>query len=262
MLKYPSLNSEAVAIADTGCGWVVTEKVHGSNFQFQLDADGTLRVFSRNHPLTVPGMCEGSVLISPRYMPLLERIRPCMLALGPGLSVFGELYGGAYPGCKHEGKPVQKEVLYCPTYEFIAFDVYDHAAKSFWNWDTTRERCEAAGLRVVPELLRTSDLARAIEFLDDPAFHSTPSCVPKRVHGLPTTYTNIMEGVVVRPLVEPRELDLFSYCANADADYTSRARTRTANSKARNTYPNPWLPSRCRGNGRETGSRERDSSTP
>lgn len=40
------------------------------------------------------------------------------------ITVFGEFYGGLYPGMKSVGKKIQNHIYYSPTTEFAAFDLF------------------------------------------------------------------------------------------------------------------------------------------
>ncbi len=208
MFKYPSLNSESLRIEKISVDddWFVTEKIHGSNFQLKMDG-AQLKVYSRNCRLSLPGDeadGEQTFPITPKYLPVVEKNRAAMLALGPGLSVFGELFGGAYPGVKSAGKPVQREVMYCGHYEFFVFDVYDHATEKFWDFGKTLEVCTEAGLSVVP-VIKRCNFDELAEFLNAPDFERLTS-VPARFD-LPDLPNNVLEGYVVRPAHEPTEMD-------------------------------------------------------
>lgn len=106
-----------------GGTWVVQEKVHGANFSFWYD--GTeLRVAKRT------GFSDGgfynSQAVIDKYKQKVIDLYEFMRTVNANteyVQVFGELYGGHYPGVMSNTKAVQKGVFYNPEMDFYAFDI-------------------------------------------------------------------------------------------------------------------------------------------
>ncbi len=103
--------------------WCVKEKVHGANFQLTTVDGQTVQGGKRSSLLTVE-----ELETFYKAGKIMERYKDKICALflhirSQQVIVYGELYGGSYPNHKSPTKPVQKEVLYCPHVDFIAFDI-------------------------------------------------------------------------------------------------------------------------------------------
>eukprot|EP00939_MAST-03C_sp_MAST-3C-sp1_P001813 g1813.t1 len=113
--------------------YVVTEKVHGANFSFVTDGE-EVQVASRKRILD---RTSGKDFFGCFRSGLIKRIEPLAVKTfdlvrakyGDDVRhvwIFGELFGGGFPGCEHasdEISLVQSGVFYCPTLEFIGFDI-------------------------------------------------------------------------------------------------------------------------------------------
>lgn len=220
-------------IIDQGQGggrWVVTNKIHGSNFQFSIDiAKGKVTCGKRTSSLhweenffgyqkVYAKYKEQLVDIIKAYKPLID----CKVSLGDFDSVdspiknitmilFGELFGGKYehPEVARDNTAtcVQREVQYAPHNDFALFDIFtiveyeDGQVQSKWKpFDSLVDFANYRRLPVVPHyFVGTLDecLNYNNTFVDD---------VGKKLFGLPLIEGNICEGVVIRPWDETKYL--------------------------------------------------------
>lgn len=107
------------------------------------------------------------------------------------VSIYGEIYGGNYPGIKTDVSQVQKGVLYSPNIEFIAFDMkVDGKYLSYHEFAGVMERYNIPYSR--PIFYGSLD-----ECLEYPNTYN--SLIPL-MHGLEPLKENICEGNVIRPI--------------------------------------------------------------
>lgn len=193
---------------------VVLEKVHGANVSFTTDGV-TARAARRN------AFIAESDNFFPLAMPLLERCKGNAIELFEAvqtmvakekdkrkvrkLQVFGELFGGFYPGCptpRGAATAIQASIYYAPHNDFIVFDVAvwfegRNGGFRFLEWTPpVLALIEAAGFHVSKPLAVCS-LEKALDF--DINFAST---IGQDLFGLPppelTGRSNLTEGVVVK----------------------------------------------------------------
>ena len=163
-IKYPSIdtNAKPTRSKNPSDKWIVTEKVHGSNFSIYLDlanigAEGWLKTAKRTGFMTpedkVQFPCdewlarnkdnlEQTALNTVAY---LAELGTTPLGDGTYLVIFGEFYGGwfsANPSCWQGSKslptelkayaaaydgarprPVQWDIYYSPRHEYVCFDM-------------------------------------------------------------------------------------------------------------------------------------------
>ncbi len=105
--------------------WVVMEKIHGSNLSFLTDGQ-TVKIARRSAILTEPEY-QTFYRVGELFKDLMETVRQIHidLQLTEQLIIYGELFGGIYPGCKANkwAKAVQSGIYYCPDVRFCAFDI-------------------------------------------------------------------------------------------------------------------------------------------
>lgn len=108
-------------------------------------------------------------------------------------AIYGEYFGGNYPGGDGKFKHVQKGVYYIPHHEFIVFDIKIFTDKTaFWVDVTDIPKCLGDNLRSVPIYAKgTFDQMMALDAKID-------STIPE-LYGLPKVEKNIIEGFVIRP---------------------------------------------------------------
>jgi Rnl2 family RNA ligase len=187
--------------ASAKVAWVVTEKIHGANFCVLTDGN-EVRAAKRKALLE-----EGEEFFG--YARVLERVREpvrrLFAALKPDhpeaqvVSIYGELFGGAYPHPDVpavEGvEPVQPGIYYSPDIQWCAFDIaiWDGERTRYIDYDQAIRRLGAVEIFFAAPLLvgkYEEAIAYPIEF---------ESRVPMRL-GLPAIPGNRAEGVVIKPV--------------------------------------------------------------
>lgn len=173
--------------------WVVTEKIHGSNFSFWHDGE-EMRMAKRKSFIADD---ENFFGIQNLKDELIKKVKRLYSLISPKeyLAVFGELYGGAYPHpevLRHsEAKKVQKGVYYCPLNDLKVYDIKVDGL--FIDFLDMINRCFEAGLNYVEPIFFGS-FKECLEYKND--FSSQiyiEYCLPK-------IEDNICEGIVIRPL--------------------------------------------------------------
>jgi Rnl2 family RNA ligase len=181
--------------------WVVSEKIHGSNFSFVTDGK-KIRCAKRKSYLEPDENFYA-------HEDVLSRIEPQLLDLFQGvklvfpelvrIQLYGELFGGGYPHPDvpkvNNVQPIQTGVFYSPRIEFCAFDLSVEMPKErrFVSFEQLQEFLDDAELFYVKPLFMGSyeeALAYPIGF---------KSGVPKRL-GLPAIANNKAEGIVIKPV--------------------------------------------------------------
>jgi Rnl2 family RNA ligase len=179
--------------------WVVTEKVHGSNFSFGIAYD-EIKCGKRSGWLEKDNffnyqdvledlnknLCVLFHLVCEAYNLPKEQVK-CIL--------YGEIFGGSYP---HKDVPkhptsirVQKGVFYSPYNEFYAFDLKVNG--SYINYNLFQELMEATGFFYAKPLY-IGDLKTCLAYPNE-----FPTTIPNQL-GYPLIDHNICEGVVIKPL--------------------------------------------------------------
>lgn len=188
--------------------FVVQEKIHGSNFAIYTDGE-TVRYAKRggllndeeiffNHPKLERYGLESKI------KEIFTNLKTNLKTVGDEagievgfsqISIHGEIFGGSYPHedvSKVEGvSRVQKEVLYSPNTEFMAFDI--KVDGDFVDMGIFIECCESFNIPHLPILL-TGTLEEALNYQNE--YQTT---IPKML-GLPEIPDNICEGNVIKPL--------------------------------------------------------------
>lgn len=185
--------------------WLVTEKIHGANICFIYDGE-VLQIAKRKSVLA-----QGEAFFNVQRV--VARLRRAISALHGQLYhdgaqgvlwLYGELYGGEYPGMEApQGQAlsaVQTGVWYSPDLEFCAFDLglsraHDEAP-TFMGWLEAMPLIEAQGIMAAQPLL-VGDFSQVIAY--PTAFEST---IPARHQLPPLGAPNVAEGVVLRPAHE------------------------------------------------------------
>ena len=218
--KYPEIeNSYQTGFIDTirengfdDIPYIVMEKVHGSNTQVNYNLLTKEFTFgSRNNYLgendvfynvqkCVEPLKENIVKLANKLYKDLAFYGQYMLSM----TVFGEICGGIYP---HTDVPfdktaykVQKGVYYSPSNQWLAFDVGYVVAGSehmyFLPGSLFVSACLNARIPIVPILASVESLDKALEYPNDGKTN-----VYERFN-LPEIEHNVMEGVVIRPLMQ------------------------------------------------------------
>ena len=101
--------------------WIVTEKIHGANYSLWTNGVDVIPGRRSGFIMDEKGFFK-STAIREKYE---DRVRSLFNEF-PGaksVGVFGELFGGFYPGYPKTVPMIQKGVNYCPGHEFYAFDI-------------------------------------------------------------------------------------------------------------------------------------------
>jgi Rnl2 family RNA ligase len=181
--------------------WVVTEKIHGANFA--LLSDGQAVRCARRKALLAEGEdFFGHTALLPRLVPAVLRLHREVRARHPDtveVTLYGELFGGAYP---HPDVPpvpgvqaVQTGVYYSPRVEFCAFDLAREDARGerhYLDSDVLLKLCEAEGV-IATRPLFIGTYEEALEYPTGFESH-----VPGWF-GLPPLKGNLAEGIVLKP---------------------------------------------------------------
>ncbi|EFC43786.1 mitochondrial RNA ligase [Naegleria gruberi] len=216
--------------------WIVTEKIHGSNFSFvvSLVKDDAASIDDNNLQIQVAKRTEILADNDPSYYPKavrsvrelydekmkllfknlaldLEKKRNVKLV---SLSVFGELFGGNYPhkDVKNVGDraPIQRHVYYCTDFDFYVFDIFvftksddpnEKRLNYFLSYDDMVEQVKKTGLDCYARELFRGKLEECLNY--DSVFDSV---IPSTIYGLPDMphHTNICEGIIIKPLIDMR----------------------------------------------------------
>lgn len=184
--------------------WVATEKVHGANFCFETDGVG-VEYASRTGKLGGDAHFYNVRKAMPRYHPYVLEAFRLAKERSPNLRrllVFGEYFGGYYPGLPVEPgmRKVQPGIAYSPTHHFYAFDVSLNGPQegSYMDFDDARELLLAAGFPLVAAPLRRGALEDVIN-IDVETLETT---LPDQLGHPPLEQWRIAEGIVVRPARE------------------------------------------------------------
>lgn len=172
--------------------WIVTEKIHGANYSLWSDGT-TVRPAKRTSFIGIDENFYNSPSVFAKYehavLSLAKDIGPC--------AVYGELFGGNYPGIKLDQnvKQVQKEVKYCPHIDFAAFDIWAIDKAEFLPWSDVERLCVKHNIPLVPVIGVFKTLTEALQ---QPNEFITK--VPAR-YSLADIEGNIAEGLVISPSV-------------------------------------------------------------
>lgn len=180
--------------------WIATEKIHGANFSFFVDSTDQMICCKRSGPIKSNEnfYSHGSLLekYGENIKKMVSEIKQDTKA--ESVQVFGELFGGYYPGCESKSKPVQKGVYYCPENEFMVFDICifltidEEFRKLYLDQDRVLDLCAKFNVPVCKPLHRGS-LEKLLKL--DPVFEST---IYKEFN-LDRVEDNIAEGYVFKP---------------------------------------------------------------
>lgn len=183
--------------------WVVTEKIHGAHFCIITDGS-SIQGASRKQLLTP----DDSFF---QYQRVLQRLEKQVYQLFRSssqrypqltwLTVYGELFGGAYPHPDVPSiagiNPVQTGIYYAPDIEFCAFDLAISGpgiAHTYLHYDQASELLQQVGLLYAFPLL----IGSYQEALEYPVTFS--STLPARLGLPPLAQENNAEGIVIKPL--------------------------------------------------------------
>lgn len=178
---------------DKNMVFVAHEKVHGANFILAFDGTNFM-VGKRNSWLEQDQLekfnnCD---IIVNKYQ---NKVKDMYEFLGEPIYIYGELIGGIYPNMKSMGKPLQKDIFYCPFMEYIAYDIFLTIQNKFLNFFETIQILDNFGFyHLKPLITGTLDDILKMDV------EKIPTTIPSML-GLDSIEGNFMEGVVIRPLI-------------------------------------------------------------
>lgn len=182
--------------------WIVTEKIHGSNFSFSIDTKNlSIEYFSRNQKLTDNDSFYNYKKVieamNINYNSIIDSLKNNKIDCNKVI-IFGEIFGGYYPGIEKDNtsKLVQKGIYYSPNNRFLAFDVIfyiDDDNYRYANYDEFLKVLEGSNIQTAPLLKRCSSLSEALLYPND------GTSMVHKLYNLPELENNIMEGVVIKP---------------------------------------------------------------
>lgn len=211
---------------DKKCDWLVLEKVHGANFSFichpkeGCDIDKNSKEYE---DLIVEHAKRTAILRSFGFFDyksvsdvLDSRIKKAYICLQKSypnmkcMNIYGELYGGGYPGYESDHKLIQKGIYYNHSCSFVSFDVFvtfddeketdddEKETRSTGKWLPYDEYSKILDECNIPHLkpLFRGSFQDALKF--NKKFITT---IPSSFHNLPDIEDNYAEGVVIKPSV-------------------------------------------------------------
>jgi len=176
--------------------WVVMEKIHGANFSVRYDKlTDEVSFYKRNGKLNNDEWFYN-------YQIIKEQLAKCMFKLNDFLQksydyktiiVFGELFGGMYPGTKSNTRAVQEGVFYSNKLHFFAYDIY--IDNIYLSYDVFIKVIKESNFEYVVPLLICDSYEEAT-YYDIKIDSKIPEQLkmPKLLQG-----SNIMEGVIIKP---------------------------------------------------------------
>lgn len=198
-IKYPSIdyNIQNPTEETVSVDWAITEKVHGCNFQLDFNIN--------TKEITA---CRRNAILNPEekfydFQKIIIKYAISMVLLskklGESFRVYGELFGGGYSETPKKGV-IQREIHYCEDIDFIVFDIL---TTKWLDWDNVKSLCKDVGFKVVPELCR-GPFEEVVKFDPNDLLTRIPA-----LYNLPDIPNNIMEGIVLRPSIEPKDRQMY-----------------------------------------------------
>ena len=185
--------------------WIVTEKVHGSNFSFIYDVVFDSMLYGKRTSLiSNDDHFFGYKLILDETLPKIKIITDFIKEKFNcnKIFIYGELFGGNFPNTEKEiekiYKPIQKGVYYSPKIHFYAFDIgiYQNDEFKYINYEISLQAFKLANILHAEPLKTFNSYEKAIEY---PIGFNT--LIPKKL-GLDEPKINKAEGIIVRSLTK------------------------------------------------------------
>lgn len=232
--------------------WVALEKIHGANLSFVTDGS-SIFVAKRSGIISESEKFHNSTTIMEKYKIDIFEVYRRVKENNPEtktIQVFGEVFGGYYPGFKHESKPVQKGVYYKPEIDFLVFDIKMNTdIVAFLNKtledldDTTEQTNETTyswylSQNEIDQYLKDLPNLRGIPVTAKGNFNDLIDMSPifvttiPTLFGLPSIDNNLAEGFVLktnkrhpahrsRPIIKNKNNNIFSEVARTRKLITS-----------------------------------------
>jgi Rnl2 family RNA ligase len=218
--KYHSIeNAKKVidniyATVDPSEEWVVLEKIHGANLSLTTDGKD-VKFASRTMFLNDDSFTQ-FFKVNKTLDYLTSTVKDIFNNEFPdakSVIIYGELFGGLYPGIKTNSKHIQKGVFYSPKHHFYAFDLYVSSLNdekrgiinNYINYDKCVEIFTKYGLFYAEPLLRGT-FTECIKWSNSHKSDITqiPAGVMRHypeLGELPQLEDNTREGHVLKPVV-------------------------------------------------------------
>lgn len=188
--------------------FVVTEKVHGSNMQFYVHSSKSsgfkIEVGKRNNFIKEGDSFfpEAVKYVQKKYEEVIKNLFKACVKMYPDLEInmvvlYGELFGGKYPGFISNYNPIQREVYYCPKFDFYPFDirVFYNSEKKVWATFIEFEKLmKEIKFEGYSKPLLIGSFEECLSIKTD--FKST---IPATLNLIDIKDKNICEGVVIKP---------------------------------------------------------------
>ena len=222
--------------------WIAMEKIHGANFSFITDGTSVI-IAKRSGIIAEKENFYNSSIILEKYRDDIISLYQTVKSHNPEtttIQVFGEIFGGYYPGYPSSTKPIQRGVYYKPEIDFLVFDIKmntnikapkipceeesnssssDIQEENYYSWFLSQDEIVQymkglISLRSIPILAR----GKFSEIINiNPVFITT---IPE-LYNLPKINNNMAEGHVfktncrhpshrLRPIVKNKNINIFS----------------------------------------------------
>eukprot|EP00427_Karlodinium_veneficum_P067305 CAMPEP_0169319572 /NCGR_PEP_ID=MMETSP1017-20121227/7901_1 /TAXON_ID=342587 /ORGANISM="Karlodinium micrum, Strain CCMP2283" /LENGTH=371 /DNA_ID=CAMNT_0009413943 /DNA_START=8 /DNA_END=1123 /DNA_ORIENTATION=- len=183
------------------CEWIASEKVHGANFSFVTDGT-SIDYASRTSRLGNDAEFFQARTQMPRYHQFVIDAFRIAKESYPDLSslvIFGEYFGGYYPGLPAASglRKIQSGVAYSPGHHFYAFDVCLNGVE-YMDFDNARTLLLTAGFPLVAAPLWRGSLNDLLAI----DVESVVTTIPDLLGHPPLDRFHIAEGIVIRPVKE------------------------------------------------------------
>lgn len=177
--------------------YIVQEKVHGANLSFITNGEDILTA-KRTEILADSESFYNVKDVREKYREqILSLFRELESHGARSITIFGELFGGAYPHKEVKrnslASTVQKGVFYTPDNDFMAFDIWLGNTGTFLDAELAESLFEKHGFLYAKTLFKGS-LKECLQYPNQ--FITT---LPAQF-GLPEIEGNFCEGVVIRPV--------------------------------------------------------------
>jgi Rnl2 family RNA ligase len=207
--------------------FVVSEKIHGSNFSIWCNNDGEV-AFAKRTSFINDNEKFYNYEVAVNNQMLVDKVKHIQevcrrLFFEADIVVYGELFGGKYDHkdvFKSKYGLVQKEVQYTPNIAFAAFDITLNG--EYVDYNFFKRLCKGAEMITVPELMIGSlECCLKCENLFDSVVY--------KEFGLPPIKDNTAEGIVIKPIIN-------RYLPNGDRVIIKSKNEKFAENKATPSY--------------------------
>lgn len=178
--------------------WVVTEKIHGSNFSFTTDGITIKQARRTDYLKDTENFYKSKEFATKLQEKILNLYKNCLidfpelLSNGKILVIYGELCGGIYDNYPKTITAIQNEIKYFPYLDFYAFDIYLDG--KCLNYNNFAKICEKSEIKYVKPLF----IGKLLEAVEYSTTHYEDLTTIPREHNLPDIPGNIREGHVIK----------------------------------------------------------------